>query len=99
MIGCQKPVQETGQTPSALPAGSPPVFGAAPPVGPEITPATVAEAEKLLQEFLDANEARMQPRMMGSLLANLGLLHFYQGRMAEAEQCFERSLEHFAGAN
>ncbi|TMA27024.1 MAG: amidase [Deltaproteobacteria bacterium] len=31
------------------PAGMPPAFGTAPPVGPEVTPATFAEAEKLVQ--------------------------------------------------
>jgi Asp-tRNA(Asn)/Glu-tRNA(Gln) amidotransferase A subunit family amidase len=32
-----------------LPPGSPPVFGAATPVGPPVSPATIAEAEKLVQ--------------------------------------------------
>jgi hypothetical protein len=31
------------------PAGAPPAFGTSPPVGPEISPATLAEAEKLFQ--------------------------------------------------
>ena len=31
------------------PAGMPPVFGTAPPVGPEITPATIVEAQKLVR--------------------------------------------------
>jgi Asp-tRNA(Asn)/Glu-tRNA(Gln) amidotransferase A subunit family amidase len=34
------------QTP---PPGAPPAFGTAPPVGPEVSPATFAEAEKLMQ--------------------------------------------------
>jgi Asp-tRNA(Asn)/Glu-tRNA(Gln) amidotransferase A subunit family amidase len=43
-----------GQTPaSQAPAnqtpGAPPAFGTAPPVGPEVTPATFVEAEKLVQ--------------------------------------------------
>lgn len=46
MMSCRKP---TGETRPAPPAGSPPVFGAAPAVGPEISPATIAEAEKLAQ--------------------------------------------------
>ena len=42
------------QTPQAPPSqsptpGAPPAFGTAPPVGPEVTPATFAEAGKLLQ--------------------------------------------------
>jgi Asp-tRNA(Asn)/Glu-tRNA(Gln) amidotransferase A subunit family amidase len=46
------------QTPSAPPpqptpaAGTPPAFGTAPAVGPEISPATVAEAEKLVRVTL-----------------------------------------------
>jgi Asp-tRNA(Asn)/Glu-tRNA(Gln) amidotransferase A subunit family amidase len=35
--------------PSPPPAGMPPAFGTGPTVGPEITPATLAEAEKLVQ--------------------------------------------------
>ncbi|HZV63754.1 MAG TPA: amidase [Telluria sp.] len=38
------------QTPTATPTpGAPPTFGAAPAVGPEVSPATFAEAEKLVQ--------------------------------------------------
>jgi Asp-tRNA(Asn)/Glu-tRNA(Gln) amidotransferase A subunit family amidase len=35
--------------PQDPPPGAPPTFGATPPVGPEVTPATFAEAEKLMQ--------------------------------------------------
>jgi Asp-tRNA(Asn)/Glu-tRNA(Gln) amidotransferase A subunit family amidase len=56
MMSCGKPGGETGQVPASLPAGSPPVFGAAPPVGPEISPATIAEAEKLMQVQLTDRE-------------------------------------------
>ena len=42
-----------------LPAGSPPVFGAAPPVGPGISPTTIAEAEKLVRvEMTPADRAQ-----------------------------------------
>ena len=37
------------------PPGAPPAFGTAPPVGPEVSPATFAEAEKLVQAPLSAN--------------------------------------------
>ena len=33
----------------APPPGAPPAFGTAPPVGPEVSPASFAEAEKLVQ--------------------------------------------------
>ncbi len=35
--------------PAAPPAGAPPTFGTAPGVGPEVTPATFGEAERLMQ--------------------------------------------------
>ena len=37
-----------------LPPGAPPAFGTAPPVGPEVTPTTFAEAEKLVQVEMTA---------------------------------------------
>ena len=39
---------QAGQT-QALPPGAPPAFGTSAPVGPEVSPATFAEAEKLVQ--------------------------------------------------
>jgi Asp-tRNA(Asn)/Glu-tRNA(Gln) amidotransferase A subunit family amidase len=48
---------ETGK-PEA-PAGMPPAFGTGPTVGPEIAPATIAEAEKLVQvQYTDAERAQ-----------------------------------------
>jgi Asp-tRNA(Asn)/Glu-tRNA(Gln) amidotransferase A subunit family amidase len=50
------------------PAGMPPVFGTSPPVGPEITPATITEAQKLVRlEFTDSEKTQIAetwPRMM-----------------------------------
>jgi Asp-tRNA(Asn)/Glu-tRNA(Gln) amidotransferase A subunit family amidase len=41
--------------PAELPPGAPPAFATAPPVGPDVSPITFAEAEKLVQvEFNDA---------------------------------------------
>ena len=42
--------------PSELPPGSPPAFGTAPPVGPEVTSKTFAEAEKLVRIELTQSE-------------------------------------------
>ena len=42
--------------PSELPAGTPPAFGTAPPVGPEVSPSTFAEAEKLVQVNLRSSD-------------------------------------------
>jgi len=41
------------------PAGAPPTFGATPAVGPDVTPATFAEAEKLMQVSLTPAQRRM----------------------------------------
>jgi Asp-tRNA(Asn)/Glu-tRNA(Gln) amidotransferase A subunit family amidase len=41
------------QQPADLPPGAPSAFGTAPPVGPKVTPATFAEAEKLVQVEMD----------------------------------------------
>jgi Asp-tRNA(Asn)/Glu-tRNA(Gln) amidotransferase A subunit family amidase len=46
---------QSGQ-PQQLPAASPPVFGTAPPVGPPISPAVIAEAEKLVRVELTPAE-------------------------------------------
>src|SRR5438876_2980022 len=51
--------EEIFQEPTPLPPGAPPAFGAGPAVGPEVSPATFAEAEKLVQVNLTpADRAR-----------------------------------------
>jgi Asp-tRNA(Asn)/Glu-tRNA(Gln) amidotransferase A subunit family amidase len=52
---CRKPAPES----AALPPGAPPAFGTAPDVGPPVSPATFAEAEKLVQAGLTAEERAM----------------------------------------
>jgi Asp-tRNA(Asn)/Glu-tRNA(Gln) amidotransferase A subunit family amidase len=49
-----EPVPQVSDTP-----GAPPTFGATPAVGPEVTPATFAEAEKLMQVQLSPAERQM----------------------------------------
>jgi Asp-tRNA(Asn)/Glu-tRNA(Gln) amidotransferase A subunit family amidase len=44
------------QNPTDQQPGAPPAFGTAPPVGPEVTPATVAEAEKMVRVELTAHD-------------------------------------------
>jgi len=50
---------EVGQQPTLPPAGAPPAFGAGPAVGPAVSPATFAEAEKLAQVELNAADRAM----------------------------------------
>jgi Asp-tRNA(Asn)/Glu-tRNA(Gln) amidotransferase A subunit family amidase len=52
--GTQLHAGELSQDPTQLPPGAPPAFGTGPAVGPEVSPATFAEAEKLVQINLTA---------------------------------------------
>jgi Asp-tRNA(Asn)/Glu-tRNA(Gln) amidotransferase A subunit family amidase len=47
------------QQPGDLPPGAPPAFGTSPAVGPEVSPTTFGEAEKLVQVELTAGERAM----------------------------------------
>jgi len=54
--GVQRPTETPQQQPSEPPPGTPPAFGTATPVGPQVTPGTFAEAERLVQVELTAAE-------------------------------------------
>jgi Asp-tRNA(Asn)/Glu-tRNA(Gln) amidotransferase A subunit family amidase len=56
--GCRRKPQK----PAELPPGAPPAFGTAAPVGPEVSPPTFAEAEKLVQVQLTSAEQEMAAR-------------------------------------
>src|SRR5215831_555194 len=60
LASCSK-TQKTGEAlkPGEPPAGAPPAFGTAPAVGPEVSPATFAEAEKLVITELKPPEIKM----------------------------------------
>jgi len=64
----------TGEQSTVSPpaAGTPPAFGAAPPVGPEVVPETFAQAEKLMRVELTESERAMAaaswPRTMAPYL-------------------------------
>jgi hypothetical protein len=56
--------------PADLPAGSPPAFGTAAPVGPEVTAATFVEAQKLVQiELTDTERAQAAQNWRDSMAA------------------------------
>jgi Asp-tRNA(Asn)/Glu-tRNA(Gln) amidotransferase A subunit family amidase len=63
----------TGATTAAAPtAGAPPAFNTAPPVGPEVSPSTFAEAEKLVQvQMTDAQRQIMAKSWRTSMAALL----------------------------
>ena len=57
--------------PPPPPPGAPPTFGTAPAVGPEVTPATFAEAEKLMRVKLSDAERALAASSWRSSLAGL----------------------------
>jgi Asp-tRNA(Asn)/Glu-tRNA(Gln) amidotransferase A subunit family amidase len=59
------------QTPADLPPGAPPAFGTGPAVGPEVSPATFAEAEKLVQIELSSSERAVAAASWRQNLASL----------------------------
>jgi Asp-tRNA(Asn)/Glu-tRNA(Gln) amidotransferase A subunit family amidase len=56
LIGATASCGSKPQQSNQLPPGAPPAFGTGPAVGPEVSPATFAEAEKLVQVELTATE-------------------------------------------
>ena len=55
-LGAAVASRADAQQPTDSPAGTPPAFGTAPAVGPEVSPATFAEAEKLVEVSLSAGD-------------------------------------------
>ncbi|HEU4721619.1 MAG TPA: amidase [Gemmatimonadaceae bacterium] len=67
------PQAGTAGTATTTPAtpGAPPAFNTAPPVGPEVSPATFAEAEKLMQVTMTPAQREMASRSWRTSLAAL----------------------------
>jgi Asp-tRNA(Asn)/Glu-tRNA(Gln) amidotransferase A subunit family amidase len=82
MTAC-KQEQKAAQSPP----GTPPAFGTAPPVGPEISPATFAEAEKLVQVELTDGERREAASNWRSAMAP-----FYERRVGPRKVALEPEL-------
>jgi Asp-tRNA(Asn)/Glu-tRNA(Gln) amidotransferase A subunit family amidase len=63
LLGATAACREQAQAPATAPAGTtpgaPPTFGTLPAVGPEVSPATFAEAEKLVQTSMGEPERDM----------------------------------------
>src|ERR1035438_6901118 len=55
-MGSKESTSSALQKPAELPPGARPAFGTAPAVGPEVSPSTFAEAEKLMQVELSGTE-------------------------------------------
>ena len=74
-IAAQDPSQQQ-------PAGAPPAFGTGPAVGPEVTPGTFAEAEKLVQIQMSEQERAQAATSWRGNMASL-----YERRTGPTENC------------
>ncbi len=72
---------------SELPAGTPPAFGTAPPVGPAVSPSTFAEAEKLMQVDLRPSDRTLAAGNWRNSMAAL-----YERRTGPRKVALEPSL-------
>jgi Asp-tRNA(Asn)/Glu-tRNA(Gln) amidotransferase A subunit family amidase len=75
------------QTTSNLPPGEPPAFGTGPEAGPEVLPATFAEAEKLMQVQLTETERDMAATSWRRTMASL-----YERRTGPRKLALESTL-------
>ncbi len=75
------------QNPADLPPGAPPAFGAGPAVGPEVSPTTFAEAEKLVQFEMTAGERAIAAESWRKTMAYL-----YERRTGPRKLALEMTL-------
>jgi Asp-tRNA(Asn)/Glu-tRNA(Gln) amidotransferase A subunit family amidase len=71
LLGAATMPRIEGQQPTEPPPGEPPAFGTGPAVGPEVSPSTFAEAEKLVQVELSANGRDLAAKSWRQNLASL----------------------------
>jgi len=78
---------ELTQEPTPLPPGAPPAFGTGPAVGPDVSPATFAEAEKLVQVQLTSAD-----RALAAETWRVNLASVYERRTGPRAVTLESSL-------
>jgi Asp-tRNA(Asn)/Glu-tRNA(Gln) amidotransferase A subunit family amidase len=71
LLGAAMARRSTAQTVSNLPPGEPPAFGTGPAVGPEVSPSTFAEGEKLVRVQLTESERGMAADSWRRTMASL----------------------------
>src|SRR6266849_6738134 len=91
LLGAAVSLNAEAQEPSQLPPGAPSAFGTGPAVGPEVSPATFAEAEKLLQVKLSIAD---RTRAADTWRVNLASL--YERRTGPHKVALEPSLAPFS---
>ncbi len=87
LLGTAAVPHSHAQNPADQPPGEPPVFGTGPAVGPEVSPATFAEAEKLVQVELSSSERTVAAESWRQNLASL-----YERRTGPRKVALEAAL-------
>src|SRR5713101_8593371 len=87
----QDHANEIAQEPTPLPPGAPPAFGTGPAVGPEVSPATFAEAEKLVQVNLSTAD-----RTLAAETWRVNLAALYERRTGPHTIALEPTLAPFS---
>ncbi len=86
-IGAAAAVHRKPQTAGNLPPGAPPTYGTAQSVGPEVSPNTFVEAEKLVQFQMTASQREMAANSWRKMMAPL-----YERRTGPRKLALESSL-------
>jgi Asp-tRNA(Asn)/Glu-tRNA(Gln) amidotransferase A subunit family amidase len=79
---------------SQTPAGAPPAFNTSPPVGPEVSPTTFAEAEKLAQVTMTQSQ-----RVMAAENWRTSMASFYERRTGPRKVALEGTLAPYSNWN
>jgi len=87
----QLSADEIPQDPAQLPPGAPPAFGTGPAVGPQVSPATFAEAEKLVQINLSTAD-----RAQAAASWRVNLASVYERRTGPRAVALEPTLAPFS---
>jgi Asp-tRNA(Asn)/Glu-tRNA(Gln) amidotransferase A subunit family amidase len=87
LLGAAVASHSQTQKPNEPPPGAPPAFGTAPPVGPQVSPATFAQAEKLVEVELSADDLALAAGNWRSAMAPL-----YESRVGPRKVTLEATL-------
>jgi Asp-tRNA(Asn)/Glu-tRNA(Gln) amidotransferase A subunit family amidase len=87
LLGAAAGCRSKSQKPAEMPPGAPPAFGTSPPAGPEVSPSTFVEAEKLVQVNLTPAELDQAARTWRMNLASV-----YERRTGPRKVALDSSL-------
>ena len=88
LLGAVVASHADAQQPAELPPGAPPAFGTAPPIGPEVSSDTFAQAEKLVEVELSAAERAQAAANWRNSMAPL-----YERRMGPRKVAIETAVQ------